>query len=336
MKIIGILNQQRNKAIHKLAESKGWSEGSTEKVLTHGALGAILGDLSGGSAFTGSMTGGISEYVTGYLEKTKGKAWMEEHPDAVQNIAAVVGGALGSLAGEAESGAYHGQSGVKWNFLGFQMGMKDLLQNNLKKADGTALTDDEARELSLVIGDVAAAADPYGANTDQLESGDGGVQQAVKQYLEGQGFGEEGIDQYLKEYHNLIGSYQEEIKQKKNWMLPLIKRAGDALESGSDLPAIKYGIGVANHISDAADIATSEHPADRAFSIAVGSEIGVATAGIVYGLSNIIMKNSPWSLAASGAIGGYVGDQVTDNINNKLEDQKSEQEKEEDKNQEER
>ena len=41
--LIGILSKEGNKAIHKLAESKGWNEGSTEKVLAHGALGECGG-----------------------------------------------------------------------------------------------------------------------------------------------------------------------------------------------------------------------------------------------------------------------------------------------------
>ena len=324
--LIGILSKEGNKAIHKLAESKGWNEGSTEKVLAHGALGAILGDLSGGSALTGAMTGGVSEYVTGYLEKTKGKAWMEEHPDAVQNIAAVVGGALGSLAGEAESGAYNGQSGAKWNFLGFEMGTKDLLQNNLKKVDGSALTDKEAQDLAFAVEDIAEATDPYGASTDQLEKGDSDVQHAVKQYLKEQGFEEEGIDEYLKEYNRRIESYQYEMKLGTGGILKAVEVSGDAVENASDSPYVKHAIGAFNHISDAKDIVTSKQPENTAFGVVSGSVYGgmavnvIMIGGMLFALEGGMFK------AFAGAGGGYIGAKITDEVQQKLNHVDSKQE----------
>ena len=317
--LIGILSKEGNKAIHKLAESKGWEEGSTEKVLAHGALGAILGDLSGGSALTGAMTGGVSEYVTGYLEKTKGKAWMEEHPDAVQNITAVVGGALGSLAGEAESGAYNGQSGAKWNFLGFEIGTKDLLQNDLKKADGSTLTDKEAQDLAFAVEDIAEATDPYGANTDQLEKGDSDVQKAVRQYLEEQGFGKEGIDQYLQEYNDRIEVYQDEMKSGTGGIMKAVEVFGNAVENASDSSYVKHTIGAFNYISDMTDIVTSKYPGNTAFGVVSGSIYGalavnvIMIGGMPFGYDNGFFRG------IAGIGGGYIAVQVTDKVNNKLE-----------------
>lgn len=72
-----MLEKYGNQAIHTYAESKGWKDGSTEKMLLHGAFGALMGDMAGGSAATGALSGGVNEYVMGYLTKTKGKEWVQ-------------------------------------------------------------------------------------------------------------------------------------------------------------------------------------------------------------------------------------------------------------------
>ncbi len=82
--LVGMLEKYGNQAIHTYAESKGWKDGSTEKMLLHGAFGALMGDMAGGSAASGALSGGVNEYVMGYLTKTKGKEWVQEHPDTVQ------------------------------------------------------------------------------------------------------------------------------------------------------------------------------------------------------------------------------------------------------------
>ena len=71
--LIGMLEKYGNQAIHKYAESKGWEDGSTEKMLLHGAFGALMGDMAGGSAASGALSGSVNEYVMGYLTKTKGQ-----------------------------------------------------------------------------------------------------------------------------------------------------------------------------------------------------------------------------------------------------------------------
>lgn len=71
--LIGMLEKYGNQAIHKYAESKGWEDGSTEKMLLHGAFGALMGDMAGGSAASGALSGSVNEYVIGYLTKQKVK-----------------------------------------------------------------------------------------------------------------------------------------------------------------------------------------------------------------------------------------------------------------------
>ena len=96
-------------------ESKGWKDGSTEKMLLHGAFGALMGDMAGRSAAIGALPGGVNEYVMGYLTKKKGEDWVQKHPDTVQWIAAGVGTRLDSIADGASFGADIAVNSVKWN-----------------------------------------------------------------------------------------------------------------------------------------------------------------------------------------------------------------------------
>ena len=110
-----------NRAIHEIASHNGWKDGSTEKVALHGMLGAITGAKSGGSALSGLIAGGANEYAIGYLEKSKGKDWINKHPDTVQNISAAFGGILSKMTGgSGHTGAYISQMGTKWNLFGMK------------------------------------------------------------------------------------------------------------------------------------------------------------------------------------------------------------------------
>ena len=117
--LVGMLEKYGNQAIHTYAESKGWEDGSTEKMLLHGAFGALMGVMAGGSAATGALSGGVNEYVMGYLTKTKGEDWMQKHPDTVQWISMGVASTLGKLAnGSVSEVADIALAGTKWNYYG--------------------------------------------------------------------------------------------------------------------------------------------------------------------------------------------------------------------------
>ena len=117
--LLGMLEKYGNQAIHTYAESKGWKDGSTEKMLLHGAFGALMGDMAGGNAATGALSGSINEYVMGYLTKTKGEDWMQKHPDTVQWISMGVASTLGKLAnGSVSEVADIALAGTKWNYYG--------------------------------------------------------------------------------------------------------------------------------------------------------------------------------------------------------------------------
>ena len=77
-----------------LSEAQKWSEGGAYKVALHGAFGAYLGDLSGGSAVKGFTVGASNEYLNKMLDS---------HRDANLHkwFSAIVGHAVDSSMGSA-------------------------------------------------------------------------------------------------------------------------------------------------------------------------------------------------------------------------------------------
>ena len=123
-----------NQAIHEIASHNGWKDGSAEKIALHGMLGAITSAKSGGSALSGLIAGGANEYAIGYLEKSKGKDWINKHPDTVQNISAAFGGILSKMTGgSGHTGAYISQMGTKWNELDEEMEAREAVKEIIEK-----------------------------------------------------------------------------------------------------------------------------------------------------------------------------------------------------------
>ena len=112
--LIHMMNIVGNQIIHETADHYGWKEGSTEKLLLHGAIGALTGTMSGGNALSGAVSGSVNEFALAYMEKTKGRDWMDTHPDTVQAISTALGAVAGSLTGDRNTGAYTAQMGTKW------------------------------------------------------------------------------------------------------------------------------------------------------------------------------------------------------------------------------
>ena len=115
--LIHMMNIVGNQIIHEAADHYGWKEGSTEKLLLHGAIGALTGTMSGGNALAGVVSGSVNEFALAYMEKTKGRNWMDTHPDTVQAISTALGAVAGSLTGDRNTGAYTAQMGTRWNRL---------------------------------------------------------------------------------------------------------------------------------------------------------------------------------------------------------------------------
>ncbi|WP_418248466.1 hypothetical protein [Dialister invisus] len=112
-----MMNIVGNQIIHEAADHYGWKDGSTEKLLLHGAIGALTGSMSGGNALSGAVSGSVNEFALAYIEKTKGRNWMDTHPDTVQAISTALGAVAGSLTGDRNTGAYTAQMGTRWNRL---------------------------------------------------------------------------------------------------------------------------------------------------------------------------------------------------------------------------
>ena len=143
-----MMNIVGNQIIHEAADHYGWKEGSTEKLLLHGAIGALTGTMSGGNALSGAVSGSVNEFALAYMEKTKGRDWMDKHPDTVQAISTALGAVAGSLTGDRNTGAYTAQMGAKWNYLGFELPeFKKLLVKDLKNPDGTPITEEQAKQI---------------------------------------------------------------------------------------------------------------------------------------------------------------------------------------------
>ena len=116
--LIHMMNIVGNQIIHEAADHYGWKEGSTEKLLLHGAIGALTGTMSGGNTLSGAVSGSVNEFALAYMEKTKGRDWMDKHPDTVQAISTAFGGILSKMTGgSGHTGAYISQMGTKWNEL---------------------------------------------------------------------------------------------------------------------------------------------------------------------------------------------------------------------------
>ena len=316
--LISILSKEGNEAIHKMSDYYGWEEGSTEKALAHGVLGAITGELSGGSLTGSAIAGGMSEYVTGYIEKKMGTDWMLSHPDVVQAISVAVGGTIGDITGAGSVSAYIAQNAAKWNYFGFAIPQTEMLKDTLVKEDGSKLTDKEAEQLSRDISDTADNIDPYTANTDTLEKGDTEVKDGVKEYLKGQGFTEESIDRYFSDYDKMVDKQNQEMESGRNYVLKPVKIIADTVESGSDNKTVKHVFKIGGYIGDAADIFSSNYPRDAIFSTVTSAEFSSAMSLATYLVLSRVGMGRIYALAVAGGSGAYFGDEMKDKIDTEL------------------
>ena len=209
--LVGMLEKYGNQAIHTYAESKGWKDGSTEKMLLHGAFGALMGDMAGGSAATGALSGGVNEYVMGYLTKEKGEDWVQKHPDTVQWIAAGVGAALGNLTdGDMAEAVNTALAATKWNKLAYESMTKADIKDLLRKANGNQMSDKEIEGLLTDIISIVNKIDPEAAQSKYYEYGNAEAVNAVKECLKEHGISDENITSFMNEYKKV---YCEAVKK---------------------------------------------------------------------------------------------------------------------------
>ena len=209
--LVGMLEKYGNQAIHTYAESKGWKDGSTEKMLLYGAFGALMGDMAGGSAATGALSGGVNEYVMGYLTKEKGEDWVQKHPDTVQWIAAGVGAALGNLTdGDMAEAVNIALAATKWNKLAYERMTKADVKDLLRKANGNQMSDKEIEGLLTDIISIVNKIDPEAAQSKYYEYGNAEAVNAVKECLKEHGISDENITSFMNEYEKV---YREAAKK---------------------------------------------------------------------------------------------------------------------------
>ena len=241
--LIHMMNIVGNQIIHEAADHYGWKEGSTEKLLLHGAIGALTGTMSGGNALSGAVSGSVNEFALAYMEKTKGRNWMDTHPDTVQAISTALGAVAGSLTGDRNTGAYTAQMGAKWNYLGFELPeFKKLLVKDLKNPDGTPITKEQAKQIQDNIIKNGSKWDPDGAASDnQLEMGNHYTLTGTALSLKNK-YASDSVDQLMNDYRNMITNKQNNIKETRIYELRPV-RVSSAKEHGFDAYLIQGGIG---------------------------------------------------------------------------------------------
>ena len=241
--LIHMMNIVGNQIIHEAADHYGWKEGSTEKLLLHGAIGALTGSMSGGNALSGAVSGSVNEFALAYMEKTKGRDWMDTHPDTVQAISTALGAVAGSLTGDRNTGAYTAQMGTRWNYLGFELPeFKKLLVKDLKNPDGTPITEEQAKQIQDNIIKNGSKWDPDGAASDnQLEMGNHYTLTGTALSLKNK-YASDSVDQLMDDYRRMVTNKQSSIKETGTYEFRPV-RVSPIKEHGFDAYLIQGGIG---------------------------------------------------------------------------------------------
>ena len=203
-----MMNIVGNQIIHEAADHYGWKEGSTEKLLLHGAIGALTGSMSGGNALSGAVSGSVNEFALAYIEKTKGRDWMDTHPDTVQAISTALGAAVvGSLTGDRNTGAYTAQMGTRWNYFAFADALspaRQMAKTLLQKKDGSPATETEIENALRNLNRIMTEQEPekgtsgflYAENTNSYNKG--------IVYLKQEGFTQDSAVSLFKEYNRYL------------------------------------------------------------------------------------------------------------------------------------
>lgn len=323
--LVGMLEKYGNQAIHKYAESKGWKDGSTEKILLHGAFGALMGDMAGGSAASGALSGGVNEYVMGYLTKGKGEDWVQKHPDTVQWLSAGVGAAIGNLSKDVLTSTMVSLNAAKWNYLGFDLTTEPLLKRTLKKDDGQTLTDQEWHQLSNALMDIADQADPFGSDSDSLEVGNEFAKETVRQYLIEHGFTTDSTEKFMDSYEFWASDLQERQNHDNFYDLPLVRATADSIKDASDSKYLKYAINGADCVIDGLHIIESDYPGDAAYAWVVGAETAYIVGNTLFLGGRGLGLSPRAAMIGGGLFGGLAGNKFQESVENKLKEQRQDE-----------
>ena len=312
--LLGMLEKYGNQAIHTYAESKGWEDGSSEKMLLHGAFGALMGDMAGGSAASGALSGSVNEYVMGYLTKTKGKDWVQKHPDTVQWISSGVGAAIGASVKDMATGANVSLDASKWNYLGFGMDTSHLLRRTLKNKDGRELSEKEWNKLSDKLYDIAYTADPFGSESEQLEIENETVRKNIRNYLVEEGFTIDSTEEFMNSYDQWVRNLQNDMKHTDILHLKPVRVTADAIKDASDSKGVKFAIGSTGYIVDGLDILQSSHSGESAYTWVVGTETGYVIGEALLFTGIYLGLPYKFTLIGSGVLGGTAGNVIQDKL----------------------
>ena len=220
--LIHMMNIVGNQIIHEAADHYGWKEGSTEKLLLHGAIGALTGTMSGGNALSGAVSGSVNEFALAYMEKTKGRNWMDTHPDTVQAISTALGAVAGSLTGDRNTGAYTAQMGTRWNYFAFADALspaRQMAKTLLQKKDGSPATETEIENALRNLNRIMTEQEPekgtsgflYAENTNSYNKGIA--------YLKQEGFTQDSAVSLFKEYNRYL-------RLGVDWKHPVVRLPG--------------------------------------------------------------------------------------------------------------
>ena len=151
--LIHMMNIVGNQSTHEAADHYGWKEGSTEKLLLHGVIGTLTETVGGGNALAGAVSGSVNEFALAYMEKTKGRNWMDTHPDTVQAISTALGAVAGSLTGDRTTGPEKGISGFIYaeNTNSYNKGIAYLKQEGFTQDSAVSLFKEYNRYLRLGV-----------------------------------------------------------------------------------------------------------------------------------------------------------------------------------------
>ena len=323
--LIGMLEKYGNQAIHTYAESKGWKDGSTEKMLLHGAFGALMGDMAGGSFTSGALAGSVNEYVMGYLTKSKGEEWVQKHPDTVQWLSAGVGAAIGNLSKDVLTSTMVSLNAAKLNYLGFDLTTEPLLKRTLKKDDGQTLTDQEWHQLSNALMDIADQADPFGSDLDSLEVGNEFAKETVRQYLIEHGFTTDSTEKFMDSYEFWASDLQERQNHDNFYDLPLVRATADSIKDASDSKYIKYAINGADYVIDGLHIIESDYPGDAAYAWVVGAETAYIVGNTLFLGGRGLGLSPRAAMIGGGLFGGLAGNKFQESVENKLKEQRQDE-----------
>ena len=199
--LLGMIEKYGNQAIHAYAESRGWKDGSAEKVLLHGAFGALMGDMGTGETLAGALSSGINEYVMGYLNRAKSPEWVRTPPDAGEWLSA----GLGTVIGKVSDASISGMAGIslnaaKWNRLAYERLTLDSVKKALIKKDGKQMTDKEIVGLLNDIVEMVKEKDPQADMSKYWEYGNKDTEKAVVICLEKHGISGNNIEKFMRVY----------------------------------------------------------------------------------------------------------------------------------------